>query len=134
MTIPVPSAVDPREQIVVRAASDPAFRQQLLANPKRTLEQALGITLPASLEVVVFEETPSRICLVVPKLAPAREELSDEALAAVAGGTLPMPAGLPGPLPMPAELPVPMPMPADVPQPMPTPTMLISSLYLTVRR
>ena len=122
MTTPAPSAVDSREQIVARAVSDPAFRQQLLANPKRTLEQTLGVTFPPSLEVVVLEETASRICLVVPRLAPASEELTDEALTAVAGGL--MTASMPGPLPM----------PADLPEPMPTPTMLISSLYLNLRR
>ena len=122
MTTPAPSAVDSREQIVARAVSDPAFRQQLLANPKRTLEQTLGVTFPPSLEVVVLEETASRICLVVPRLAPASEELTDEALAAVAGGL------------MTATMPGPMPMPADIPGPIPTPTMLISSLYLNVRR
>jgi len=120
MTTPAPSAVDSREQIVARAVSDPAFRQQLLANPKRTLEQTLGVTFPPSLEVVVLEETASRICLVVPRLAPASEELTDEALAAVAGGL--MTATMPGP------------MPAEIPMPMPTPTMLISSLYLNVRQ
>jgi len=118
MTIPVPSAVDSREQIVERAVSDPAFRQQLLANPKRTLEQTLGVTLPPSLEVVVEEETASRVCLVLPRLAPASEELTDEQLTAAAGGSLP----------------IPIPRPAAMPEPMPTPTMLISSLYLNVRR
>ena len=118
MTTPAPSAVDSREQIVARAVSDPAFRQQLLANPKRTLEQTLGVTFPPSLEVVVLEETASRICLVVPRLAPASEELTDEQLTAVAGGSLP----------------IPIPRPAVLPDPLPTPTMLISSLYLNVRR
>ena len=118
MTTLAPSAVDSREQIVARAVSDPAFRQQLLANPKRTLEQTLGVTFPPSLEVVVLEETASRICLVVPRLAPASEELTDEQLTAVAGGSLP----------------IPIPRPVAMPEPMPTPTMLISSLYLNVRR
>ena len=118
MTTLAPSAVDSREQIVARAVSDPAFRQQLLANPKRTLEQTLGVKFPPSLEVVVLEETASRICLVVPRLAPASEELTDEQLTAAAGGSLP----------------IPIPRPAAMPEPMPTPTMLISSLYLNVRR
>ena len=118
MTTPAPSAVDSREQIVARAVSDPAFRQQLLANPKRTLEQTLGVTLPPSLEVVVQEETASRVCLVLPRLAPASEELTDEQLTAAAGGSLP----------------IPIPRPAVLPDPLPTPTMLISSLYLNVRR
>ena len=60
----------------------------------------------------------------VPRLAPASEELTDEALAAVAGGL--MTAEIPEPIPRPAVMPEPMPMP--------TPTMLISSLYLNVRR
>ena len=124
----VPSAADPREQIVARAATDPAFRQQLLATPKSTLERALGITLPPSMEVVIMEETASRLCLVLPAQALADQELPDEQLAGVAGGTLPIP------LPMPAFSPIPLPMPAEIPEPIPSPTMTLSSLYLRVRR
>jgi hypothetical protein len=124
----VPSAAHPREQIVVRAATDPAFRQQLLANPKPTLERALGITLPPSMEVVIMEEKASKLCLVLPAQALAGQELSDEQIAGVAGGYIPEP------LPMPAAMPDPMPMPAAMPEPMPSPTMTFSSLYLRVRR
>ena len=124
----VPSAAHPREQIVVRAATDPAFRRQLLANPKPTLERALGITLPPSIEVVIMEETASKLCFVLPAQAFAGQELPDEELAGVVGGAIP------GPMPMPATLPIPLPMPADLPEPMPSPTLTLNSLYLRVRR
>ena len=114
----VTAAANPREQIVVRAATDPVFREQLLANPKATLEQALGIIFPPALKVSVLEEAPGQICLVLPMLAPASEELADEQLAAVAGG----------------DLPEPMPRVAALPGPLPTPTLTFSSLYLQVRR
>ena len=62
----MPSAGDFQERIVRRAARDDAFRQRLLAAPKATIEQELGLSLPASLEFVALEETDSRLYLVLP--------------------------------------------------------------------
>jgi hypothetical protein len=124
----VPSTADLQARVVARAATDPAFRQQLLATPKPTLEQALGITLPPSLEVVIMEETASRLCLVLPARALTDHELSDEQLAAASGGTLPIP------LPMPALIPGPLPMPAVMPEPLPMPASTFRGVNLKLRR
>lgn len=78
---------DLSNQIVDRAARDPAFREELLRNPKRTVEQELGVSIPASIEIRVVEEAPSTLYLVLPSQPiAAGQELSDQDLEQVAGG------------------------------------------------
>jgi hypothetical protein len=93
MTTPAPSPGDLRARLLGRAMTDELFRQQLLADPKAAIREALGITLPDSLEVQVMEETASRLCLVLPARPRAAGALSEEQLSAVAGGidTVPLP-------------------------------------------
>ncbi len=74
---------DLRQAIVTRAAEDGLFRKALLADPRTALAEMLGITIPAEVEIVVCEETPTRLCLVLPS---GVAELSDEELAKVSGG------------------------------------------------
>ncbi len=101
-----PSGLDFQTRLIGRAATDPNFRQQLLANGRATIERELGIKLPADLEIQVIEETPNRLCLVLPMKQEAQGQLPDAELKGVAAGTLPIP------LPMPvAVIPEPMPMP-----------------------
>jgi hypothetical protein len=54
------------ERLVRRANSDSAFRQRLLTDPRSAIAEELDVTLPDSLEVVVVEESPGRLCLVLP--------------------------------------------------------------------
>ncbi len=93
MTTPAPPISDLRERLIGRAMADDTFRQQLLAAPKEAVERALGISLPPSLEVVVVEETPSKLCLILPARSFAENELSDAKLSAIVGGTLRYVAG-----------------------------------------
>ena len=72
-------------RLLEKASQDAAFRQKLLAAPKAAIEQAWGVTLPLGIEIQVMEETPNRICLVLPMQETG--ELTDEQLATVAGGT-----------------------------------------------
>lgn len=69
-----PTASSPRElivaELITHAERDPTFRAQLLTAPRATVEQALGIRLPAHLTIQVHEETPHALHLVLP-LAPA---------------------------------------------------------------
>ena len=74
-------------RLVERAGQDPAFRQELIADPKAVIQREYGITVPAGVNVRVVEETPTTGYLVLPA-APARvgQQLSDQELEAVAGG------------------------------------------------
>jgi hypothetical protein len=74
--------------IVQRSIEDEEFRQRLLDNPKRTMEQELGGQFSESVEVRVVEESADTIYLVLPSSSPLGEggSLSDQELEAVAGG------------------------------------------------
>ncbi len=78
-----PSRQDFERDVIARAGADPAFRAELLADPRAAIKKAYGVDLPPSLELRVVEETPSVFYLVLPLQS---EELTDEQLAAVAGG------------------------------------------------
>ncbi len=54
------------QEIIVRAWNDPEFKRQLLDNPKRTIEDALDVTLPAEIEIFVHEQTPTTLHLILP--------------------------------------------------------------------
>lgn len=82
-----------REDVELRlkqkALQDDSFRQQLLQDPKAALEQELGTSLPAGVNVKAVEETSDTIYVVIPSSsgkAAGAGELSDADLDAVAGG------------------------------------------------
>lgn len=54
------------EELVRRARTDPAFRTQLVTDPRATVERKLGVKLPARLAIHVHEETPDALHLVLP--------------------------------------------------------------------
>ena len=60
----------PREQlegpIVRRAWADPDFKALLLREPRRAVQEVLGIDVPDTMEIDVLEERPDRIVIVVP--------------------------------------------------------------------
>ena len=75
--------------LISRAWKDEAFKQEIISNPKAVYAKELQQELPESLEIRVLEETPTTLYLVIPQNpanAQVSEELSDEALEAVAGG------------------------------------------------
>ena len=75
-------------QLIERATGDQAFRRELLANPKGTLEREYGVQIPADREITVVEDTQTTAHLVLPPApAAAQAELSDRELEAVAGGS-----------------------------------------------
>ena len=72
------------EALILKAAQDEAFREQLQKDPKGTLEAHLGTSLPPNFKVNIVTNTATELTLVIPpKLT---DELSDETLEAVAGG------------------------------------------------
>jgi hypothetical protein len=81
-------------RLVVRAWSDEAFKVRLLAEPAPALAEQ-GIALPPGMQVRVHENTAALVHLSLPP-RPA-EELSDEQLDAVAGGTPPARSAAPAP-------------------------------------
>lgn len=72
--------------LIAKAWKDEAFKQELISNPKAVYARELGQQLPEHLNIRVMEETSSTLCLVLPKSPQVTEELSEEALQAVAGG------------------------------------------------
>jgi len=70
-------------KIVAKAWRDPAVKAELIANPAAALK-AEGIDVPAGMTVTVVEDTDKQFHLVLPPVP--TDELSDEALDAVAGG------------------------------------------------
>lgn len=71
------------EQRLVEKAADPKFREKLKSNPKATIAELLGLTLPEGMNVVVHEEDADTLHFVLP---PAGDELSAAELARVSGG------------------------------------------------
>ena len=79
---------DIEAKIVALAWHDDAFRRSFVADPKGQFERRLGIRLPASLTMTVHEESEHSLHFVIPvKPRADLEELSDEDLEKVAGGT-----------------------------------------------
>ena len=76
------------QQIADRASKDAEFRAKLLADPKSVLAD-MGLMVRDGHGVKVVEETAKDKYIVIPPLvvgATAGEELSDDALGAVAAG------------------------------------------------
>ncbi|MBN1219835.1 MAG: NHLP leader peptide family RiPP precursor [Anaerolineae bacterium] len=72
-------------ELAVKAWNDPAFMQELKADPKAVLAKEYGVQIPDSVDVKVIEETPTSLYLRLPP-NPSDLELSDEQLELVAGG------------------------------------------------
>jgi regulatory protein YycH of two-component signal transduction system YycFG len=76
-------------KLVIKAMEDESFRQALFDNSKIIYAQEIGTPLPDSLSVEVVEESATKVYLRLPSKSintEVEEELSDEALEAIAGG------------------------------------------------
>ena len=74
-------------KLITRAWKDETFARELRSNPKAVFQREVGSELPGDVEVKVVEETEKTIYLVLPeKPQAAQGELSEEQIAAAAGG------------------------------------------------
>ena len=71
-----------RAEIISKAVDDDAFRALLLDDPKKAVQEALGVTVPDAFNIEVHEEG----AMVAHLVLPASNELSAEDLAFIAGG------------------------------------------------
>lgn len=84
-----PSRHDLEARIIKHSWDDPAFRKEFLADPKATIAKYTGIAAADLPEVVVHEEAAGSWHIVLPAKPADAQELSDEDLEKVAGGTTP---------------------------------------------
>jgi len=52
--------------LAARAVEDPDFRERLLQEPKRVIEQEIGLKFPEGLQVSVHEEKLNQLCVILP--------------------------------------------------------------------
>ena len=76
------TATELRAQLLSKAAKDGEFRSRLIASPRETISAETGATLPAGLDVVVHEDSPTTAHLVLPP----SPRLTEADLATVTGG------------------------------------------------
>jgi hypothetical protein len=73
-------------QCIAKAWEDDKFKQELISNPKAVYAKLMGSPFPDNVDLQVLEESPNTYYLVIPNNPEVSEELSEEALEAVAGG------------------------------------------------
>lgn len=71
--------------IITKAQADDAFKGKVLSNINEVL-QDLGVTLPEGITLKIVANSDSEQYVVIPYVPPVSGELSDDQLAAVAGG------------------------------------------------
>ena len=77
------------ENVLARASEDLEFRQRLLTEPRRAIEDAFGVAIPADFRLKFVERDADVDALIVlPDLRRASEDdvLSEDELEQVAGG------------------------------------------------
>lgn len=75
------------EAVLQRSVVDLEFRRQLLHDPRRAMQEALGVSVPANFRVKFIEKDKNVDALVVlPNYQCPEGELSEDELETVAGG------------------------------------------------
>jgi hypothetical protein len=74
---------DHAERIIAKAWADDGFKARLLADPA-AVAAAEGIAVPAGVKIVVHENKPDELHVVLPEKP--SEEITDGALESVVGG------------------------------------------------
>ena len=78
---------DLETRLVEKAWKDPDFRKDIVKDPKGMLEKQTGQKLPEQLKIFVYEEDANTLHFSIPSPPSNLNELSDEDLEKVAGGT-----------------------------------------------
>lgn len=78
---------DLRPAILERASRDAEFRRRLLIDPKAVIYDTFGITVPDDIRLKFIEKSPDLDALIVLPDFIDNQELSDEELRQVAGGS-----------------------------------------------
>lgn len=73
-------------RIIEKALKDEAFRKELLSDPHASIGKELGISIPESIKIKVFEEKENDVILCLPHTEGMTVEISDIELEGVAGG------------------------------------------------
>lgn len=79
----IPTRPDVDRIVREKAATDPAFRKALLADPRAAVGEAIGVPIPEYVTVTVHEESLTEVHLVIP--AAVGDEVAEEDLVLVAG-------------------------------------------------
>ena len=78
---------DLETRLIEKAWKDPVFRKDVVNDPKGMLEKYAGQKLPEQVRIFVHEEDASTLHFSIPPAPSNLNELSDEELERVAGGT-----------------------------------------------
>lgn len=70
------------KQIVDKSALDADFRQKLLTDPKSTISQELGITIPESMDIKIHESDMQTVHVALPP----DPNITEEQLEAISAG------------------------------------------------
>jgi|SRR5882724_1964134 len=79
--------LDIETALIKKCWHDPEFRKEVVADPKGVWEKAIGQKLPDNLKIFIHEEDGDTFHLSIPPTPKDVNELSDEELERVAGGT-----------------------------------------------
>jgi len=55
-----------QQKIIKKAMTDPAFKKELLGNPKEAIKKSFNINVPENIKLNVVEETSEQFYLVLP--------------------------------------------------------------------
>ena len=84
---PSPRDQEALQKILAKSTTDESFRRALLTDPRRAIQQSLGIAVPPSFNMKFVEREPGVDALVVlPDFHHADGELSEDDLETIAGG------------------------------------------------
>ena len=98
--------------VLTKAVEGPAFAARLKADPKAALSEMFATKLPASLNIHVFQETPTDLMIRLPIVA--NGEVSESEIEGVAGGLCTPAMARPSPSPRPAILGFAKPLPRRI--------------------